>query len=116
LVHAKLMDGNNYVSIVLFIINTELVLTKKQIILALIKIHKKYSDERRSNENSQMCTLWSISNPPDVLEWTLPFDEIVDVFDYGFSEDEAVEFYDMDIREAADYIFNILQNETDGKI
>lgn len=85
-------------------------MNKEQIIQALIKIHKKYSGERRSNEDSQMCTLWSTSNPPDILENTAPFDKLVDVFDYGFSEKEAVEFYDMEIKDAAAYIFNLLQN------
>lgn len=91
-------------------------MTKHQITQALIKIHKKYSDERRSNEDSQMCTLWSIANPPDILESTAPYYEIVDVLNYGFSEEETAEFYDMDIHEAANYIFNLLQNETNGKI
>lgn len=86
-------------------------MTKNQIIQELIKIHKNFSDERKSNEYSQMCTLWSTSNPPDVLECTPPLDEIEKVFDFGFTEDEAVEFYDMDIIDAADYIFNILQKE-----
>jgi len=81
-------------------------MTKNQITQALIKIHKKYSSERRSNENSQMCTLWSTSNPPDILEHTPPFDELVNIFNFYFSEEEAVEFYDMDIVDAADYIFN----------
>lgn len=86
-------------------------MTKNQIIQELIKIHKKFSNERKSNENSQMCTLWSTSNPPDVLECTPPFDEIEEVFNYGFSEDEAVEFYDMNIIDAANYIFSVLQKD-----
>ena len=86
-------------------------MNKNQILQALNKIHKKYSGERRSNEDSQMCTLWSISNPPDVLECTAPYYEIVDVFNYEFSEEKSIEFYDMNIKDAATYIFNILQND-----
>ncbi|MFK7978595.1 MAG: hypothetical protein AB8G86_01320 [Saprospiraceae bacterium] len=91
-------------------------MTKSEIIQVLIKIHKKYSGERRSNEDSQMCTLWSTSNPPDILEHTPPFDELAETFNFYFSEEEAVEFYDMEIIDAATYIFNLLQNETDEKI
>jgi len=63
-----------------------------------------------------MCTLWSTSNPPDILEHTPPFNELADTFDFYFSEEEAVESYDMDIVDAGAYIFKLLQNETDGKI
>jgi len=86
-------------------------MTKNQILQKLLKIHKKYSGERRSTKDSQMCTLWSTSNPPDILENTAPYDELVEIFDFQFSEEEAVDFYDMNISDAATYIFNILQNE-----
>ena len=86
-------------------------MTKSQITKTLIKIHKKYSGERHSNENAQMCTLWSVYDPPDILEDTAPFNELVKAFNFDFSEDEAVEFYDMNISDAAAYIFNLLQKK-----
>ncbi len=87
-------------------------MTKSQIIQSLIKIHRKYSGEKFSDSESQMCTLWSTLDPPDILEGTAPLTEIEDVLEFSFSEDQAVEFYDMRIKEAAEYIFNLLKSES----
>ena len=67
-------------------------MTKNKIIQALIKIHKKYSRERRSNEDAQMCTLWSTTNPPDILEHTPPFDELVETFDFILAKKKRLNF------------------------
>ena len=86
-------------------------MTKDQIIESLIRIHHKYSKERYSDRNSQMCTLWSIKNPPDVLEATKPLNAIEDEFNLSFTEDEAYELYDMEIEDAAGYILKLMERE-----
>jgi hypothetical protein len=55
-----------------------------------------------------MCTLWSTVDPPDILEGTYPLNEIENELKFNFSEMEAVEFYDMSIEEAAEYIFSLI--------
>jgi len=87
-------------------------MTKSQIIQSLIKVHRKYSGEKFSDRESQMCTLWSTLDPPDILEGTAPLNEIEKVFEFSFTEMQAVEFYDMTIEEAAEYIFKLLKSQS----
>jgi len=84
-------------------------MSKAEIIQILISVHKKYSNARVSNETSQMCTLWSTSNPPDILEGTAPLNEIEEAINYGFYEEDAIEIYDKEIGDAADYIVKLLE-------
>jgi hypothetical protein len=45
-----------------------------------------------------------------MLEGTAPLNEIENVLEFSFSEMQAIEFYDMTIEEAAEYIFNLLKS------
>lgn len=75
----------------------------------LIKIHRRFSKStRRSSASSQMCIMWSTSNPPDVLENTPALDAIEKAINYGFYEMEALEVYDMEIKDAAKYIHKLI--------
>lgn len=76
-------------------------MTKQKILQELIKIHEKYSYERYSDESSQMCTMWSTDDPPDILECTEPLDDICNMINKNIDEDYAVELYDMTLKEAA---------------
>ena len=84
-------------------------MTVEQIIQTLMRIHKKYSGDRSVTPDSQMCAIWPIDDPPDVLENTPQLDEIEDALDFGFTEEQAVEFYDMEIDEAAQYMFDVIE-------
>ncbi|MGK0363223.1 MAG: hypothetical protein ACI85O_000267 [Saprospiraceae bacterium] len=85
-----------------------------EIIEQLILLHKRYSNSRRSNKESQMCTLWSTSNPPDILENTRQLIAIEKALGFTFKEDDVFEFYEMEIEEAAVYILDLM-NEEGGK-
>lgn len=74
---------------------------------ALWNIFKKV----KSDENSQMCFLWSIKNPPDVLEGTNQLEAIESEFDIEITEEEAVEIYDMNLREASQYIHKLISSQ-----
>jgi hypothetical protein len=74
------------------------------------KLHTIYEAHRRINHNpdsEQMCCMWSTSNPPDYLEGTSSLCDIEDAFEIDIDEDLAVEFYDMDLDEAAKKIMEI---------
>jgi hypothetical protein len=74
------------------------------------KLHAIYDAHSRSNHNTdskQMCCMWSTSTPPDYLVGTSPLCDIEDVFDIGIDEDLAVDFYDMDLDEAAKKIMEM---------
>jgi hypothetical protein len=83
-------------------------MTQDQILKKLISLHQEFSGNRKSNEESKMCTMWSTSNPPDILEDTPQLNAIEEAVDYRFDEMEAIEFYDMTIIDASEYIYNIL--------
>jgi hypothetical protein len=73
----------------------------------LVAIYKKYSKQKNPDEQSQMCLMWSIKNPPDVLETTKPIIEFEEVFDIELPEDKAIELYDMNLLEAQKFIDNL---------
>ena len=69
---------------------------------------KKYVPRKKLDEKSQICLLWSTVNPPDVLTETDQMEDFETAFDMDFSEDEAIELYDMNIVEAAIYIDTLI--------
>lgn len=77
----------------------------------LQNLHKRYSGQRNTTKNSQLCELWSIRSPPDILEDTPTYDDFVEYFDYNFTEDEMAELYDMTIEQAVLYLVELLSDE-----
>ena len=67
-------------------------------------LFKKYSPKSKPSADAQMCLLWSIKYPPDVLEGTKQLEAIEAEFEIEIAEDEAVEMYDMNLQEASEYI------------
>ena len=70
----------------------------------LLILYGKYSPKSKPTADSQMCFLWSIKNPPDVLEGTEQLDAIEAEFKIEITEDEAVELYNMNSQQATEYI------------
>lgn len=87
-------------------------ITKEELVEQLLLIHRKYSDERESTLESPMATMWSTSDPPDLISYTPPLEEIEDFVQCFFEEEDAILFYDMNIRDAADFIWDYI-NEMD---
>lgn len=85
--------------------------TNKEIFETLLEIHKRYSSETNPNENSQMCLMWSLDDPPEILELTEPLEEIDNQLGIEIEEDDAIKIYDMTIKEASEYISNLILNE-----
>jgi hypothetical protein len=67
-----------------------------------------FSLESNPSADSQMCSLWSVKNPPDILEGTKQLKAIEAEFEIIITEDEAVEMYDLNLREASEYIQKII--------
>jgi hypothetical protein len=44
--------------------------------------------------------MWSITDPPDIIEDTPPFLDIENAFNFSIDEDDCLELYDMSIEEA----------------
>ncbi len=71
----------------------------------LYNIYKKYQRKYKHNPDSkQMCCMWSTCNPPDTLCDTKQISEIEKEFRIELTEEEAVDLYDMDLKEAAKWI------------
>jgi len=72
-------------------------------------IHVRYSKKYKGNvEPYQMCWMWSVSNPPDIIEGTEPFYDMEKVFEISIDDDECIEIYDMNIEEASTKIAGII--------
>ena len=71
----------------------------------LHKIYKRYQKLHPENPDSkQMCCMWSTDDPPDVIECTEPFYDLIDEFDLDIDEDEGFILYDMNLKKAAERI------------
>ncbi len=81
---------------------------KNDILNNLLILYGKYSIKSKPTPDSQMCFLWSIKNPPDVLEGTKQLYAIKAEFKIEISEDEAVKIYDMNLQEASEYIIKLI--------
>lgn len=83
--------------------------TKLQILTEPIKIHAQFSREKSSDAESQMCSLWSLKNPPDILSNTKPLEAICAIIDQDIEEDYALELYEMSLSEAAESLYHYNQ-------
>ena len=76
----------------------------------LFKIFMKYKKRYKNPPKSkQMACMWSITNPPDIIEDTPPFHDIEKAFNISIDEDDCLEIYDMNIEEATEKIANIIK-------
>ena len=78
------------------------------ILTKLYLLFKQHVPENIPNEESQMCSLWSTKNPPNVLEITKQHEDIETIFDIDITEDDAVKMYDMNLLEASKYIQKLI--------
>ena len=74
-------------------------------------LHRIYQRHRRNHpenrDSKQMWCMWSMSDPPDVIEGTPPFDDIEDAFGVFINDDTALVLYDMNLDEAAKKLVDI---------
>ena len=66
--------------------------------------HRRYYKEN-AGDSQQMCLMWSTYDPPDEIIGTEPFDDIEAAFGIRIdNDDDALDLYDMSLREAAEKI------------
>ena len=74
-------------------------------------LHEIYDKHRRNyrenGDSKQMCCMWSTYDPPDVIEGTEPFNDIEAAFNITIDEDDALDLYDMVLKDAAKRIIEI---------
>jgi len=67
-----------------------------------------YNKHRRNHpenpDSKQLCCMWSTNDPPDVIEGTELFYDIESAFGVHLNNDEALELYDMTLKQALKYI------------
>jgi len=77
------------------------------------KLHDIYETHRRNyrenGDSKQMCCMWSTDDPPDIIEDTEPFNDIEIAFNITINDDEALDLYDMDLKEATKRIMDLQQ-------
>ncbi|MBK9050047.1 MAG: hypothetical protein IPL78_03720 [Chloroflexi bacterium] len=89
-------------------------MNQESLLNELIKIHTRFSFDRyRATATSQFCTMWSVDDPPDVLEGSEPLEAICDLIDMDIDEEYAVELYDMTLQEAAASLVQFINQPVD---
>jgi hypothetical protein len=75
----------------------------------LFKIYNKYRKlyPENSFDSEQMCLMWSTDDPPDEIEGSDPFNDIEKAFDISIDDEDALELYDMTLKEAVIRILEI---------
>ena len=75
----------------------------------LYRIYNKHRLQYRENtyDSQQMCLMWSTDDPPDVIEGTEPFCDIVEAFGICIDDDASADLYDMTLKEAAKRIIEM---------
>lgn len=82
--------------------------TDKETYNILHEIYQKHRCNYRENGDSkQMCCMWSTNEPPDQIIATEPCDDIEVAFDIVIDEDDAMDLYDMFLKDAAKRIIEI---------
>ena len=80
------------------------------------RLHLIYDKHRRkykkNPDSMQMCCMWSTLVPPDIIEGTTPFCDIESEFRISINEEQCLEFYDMDIEEAAAKIAKMMEQQS----
>jgi len=62
---------------------------------------------RENGDSKQMYCMWSIDDPPDIIEGTEPYEDIEVVFGISIGNDEAMLLYDMHLEEVARRIMEL---------
>jgi len=73
-----------------------------------MKHKKRYKNPPKSKA---LACMWSIMDPPDIIEDTPPFHDIEKAFNISIDDDECLELYDMDLDEAAEKIATMINNQ-----
>ena len=86
--------------------------SKIEIYEILNQIFMKHKKRYKSPPSSkQLCCMWSVTNPPDIIEDTPPFRDIEKAFNISIEDDECLEFYDMELDEATEKINEMIKNK-----
>jgi hypothetical protein len=81
--------------------NLKMEYSHQEIYERLLRIYKKHKKlYKRNPDSKQLCCMWSITDPPDIIEDTPPFLDIENAFNFSIDEDDCLELYDMSIEEA----------------
>ena len=74
-------------------------------------LHDIYEKHRRlhreNGDSKQMCCMWSTDDPPDIIEGTDPFIAVETAFTIAIGDNEALDLYDMDLKDAAKRIMEL---------
>lgn len=84
---------------------------QEEIFKKLCDIYKKYIKQGKPNKDSQLCQIWPAFDPPDILETTQQLIDLEDSFNIIIEEKDAVEIFDMTLKEASIFIEYLLKKK-----
>ena len=68
------------------------------------KIYRKHLKNYRQKDTKQICCMWSIKDLPDEIFECDQIYDIENAFSIALTEDEALNMYDMNFKEAVNFI------------
>ncbi len=80
------------------------------ILYGIYQTHRRQHPEN-SYDSGQMCLMWSTDDPPDIIEDTPPFDDIADAFEISIGMEDAMELYDMRLKNASKRLIEMQQEQ-----
>ena len=83
--------------------------TVASIYKTLYRIYNKHRRQYKENryDSQQMCLMWSTDDPPDDILYSEPMEDIEAAFGIAVDDDDALDLYDMTLKEAAQKIYAI---------
>jgi len=87
---------------------------KHDILNKLYDIYREYVNSE-PNPDSQLCVIWPLDDPPNILETTPQLESIEEILDINIYENDAVELFDMSLVEASNYIENLINKQQSKK-
>ncbi|MES9855985.1 MAG: hypothetical protein ABW166_05205 [Sedimenticola sp.] len=83
---------------------------KKDIEERLYPIYKKHVNNYQHKDTKQMCCMWSTTDLPDEVYECDQIYDIENEFCITFTEDDALEMYDMGFGEAVNFVYENIKS------
>jgi hypothetical protein len=83
--------------------------TVESIYKTLVQIYNKHRRKYKENrcDSQQMCLMWSTNDPPEDICCSEPMEDIEAAFGIAVDDDDALDLYDMTLKDAAQKIYAI---------
>lgn len=92
--------------------------TVESIYKILYQIYNKHRRQYKENryDSQQIWLMWSTNDPPDDIRYSEPMEEIETTFGISVDDDDALDLYNMTLKEAAQKIHTMQKDQKNHKM